>query len=40
MDQFGDPLQQPALVHLYGDLGDDDALGSPFISSIVARARI
>jgi hypothetical protein len=38
--QFGDALQQGLLVHLIGDLGDDDRLRSLRISSISVRARM
>ena len=40
-DQLGDPLDQPRLVHLVGDLGDDDRLRARRLSlvSISARAR-
>ena len=40
LDQLGDPLDQGRLVHLVGDLGDDDGVLARSCSvSISARAR-
>ena len=40
VDQFGDALDQPGLVHLVRNLGDDDGLSSLVMFSMAALARI